>query len=349
VQANADSSYSTVSKVLRKKDIYMGKIKPKETPRSPPTKRSKVRLPDIEKTLSVWATKEQRKGASITDDAIREQAYYFASVPGPENSASNPVNNPGWLEKFKQKHHINIKGGVIKPQPKDSVADPENGHGRHSPSTAGISPTSPSDEMASSSSPDMKFPTMDSTMTNDNNNNNKDIKPSTLTSTRRRKSPPSLNTAFTDLGLASTCFTPSNNNILSPTSPFFSPDSQVSQPLHSPLSVQNFSALDHFMASSASSSPIHSPPAVPSYVHNDDDDNHDDDTTTSGKLDMIDESMEDVKVLDLKVEQQGASKEEAREALSVVLAFFEGQASGCLEAQEWLLLGRLVEKLKGVE
>ncbi|KAG9672048.1 hypothetical protein KCU87_g6043, partial [Aureobasidium melanogenum] len=183
---------STVSKVLRKKEQYLNHAQPKETPRSPPNKRPKARLPDIEKTLSAWVIKEQKKGSPITDEAIREQAYYFASIPGPENPALNPVNNPGWLEKFKQKHRIDSRGTKDQEIRKDSVADSDNTHNTQSP-------TSPSDDTLSSSSPETIFPTLDSTISGD-------AKPVLLRNNKRRKSPPCIDTAFTNLGSTFTYF-----------------------------------------------------------------------------------------------------------------------------------------------
>ncbi|KAI5205830.1 hypothetical protein E4T39_02953 [Aureobasidium subglaciale] len=311
---------STVSKVLRKKEIYLNSSQPKETPRSPPSKRTKARLPDIEKTLSAWIIKEQKKGSPISDEAIREQAYYFASIPGPENPALNPVNNPGWLEKFKQKHYVDWARLNSKEVRKDSVADSDN-------TTHGNSPPSPLGETLSSSSPETVYPAMDSTMA-------EDMIPST---NKRRKSPPSIDTAFTDIGSTSTCFTP---QLLSPTSPFFSSSSQISGPLHSPLLQQNFPALDHFMSDSPSASDALSP-SHPFLSPLSDD---------KERLGSIDEFMEDV---DVKTIDPGTllgakkvpTEQEARDALAVVVEYFEGQPSGCLDFQESMLLGRLEEKL----
>ncbi|CAD0113806.1 unnamed protein product, partial [Aureobasidium uvarum] len=327
----------TVSKVLRKKEQYLNRAQPKETPRSPPSKRPKARLPDIEKTLSAWVIKEQKRGSPITDDAIREQAYYFASIPGPENPALNPVNNPGWLEKFKQKHHINSRGIKNEEIRKDSVADSDNAH-------TNPSPNSPSDETLSSSSPETIFPALD-------NATSEDVRP-TL-SNKRRKSPPSIDTAFTDLGSVSTCFTP---QMLSPTSPFFSPASQISSgPLHSPFLQQNFRAMDTFMADSPPSesalSPSHTHPFLSSLPRL---------AEEKDRLGSIDECMEDTSLLAEEVQQDAKTinpdalnteskrmptEEEARSALGVVVEFFEGQPKGCLEVSEAMLLGRLKEKL----
>jgi hypothetical protein len=331
---------STVSKVLRKKEQYLNHTQPKETPRSPPNKRTKARLPDIEKTLSAWVLKEQKKGSFITDDAIREQAYYFASIPGPDTQTANPVNNPGWLEKFKQKHNINGLGSNnIR---KDSVAtDCDN-----------KTPTSPSDETLSSSSPETVFPAnLDSSL---------DAKPVLSHSNKRRKSPPSIDTALTSLGSGSACFSP---QLLSPTSPFFSSSSQISSTggLHSPFLTQNFRALDTFM--------VDSPPEG--------DEPHvffeGTMAETKERLGSIDECMEDISILhgvedatveqDMKTVDPGAlglgvsvggdskntktkvTEEEARKALSVLVEFFEDQPRGSLDVAEGMLLGRLKGKL----
>ncbi|KAK6005975.1 hypothetical protein QM012_006385 [Aureobasidium pullulans] len=338
---------STVSKVLRKKEQYLNHARPKEIPRSPPNKRPKARLPDIEKTLSAWVIKEQKKGSPITDDAIREQAYYFASIPGPEQPALNPVDSPGWLEKFKQKHRINSRGTKDRGTRKDSVADSDNAHNNQSP-------TSPSDETLSSSSPDTIFPALDGTV-------NGDIKPSL--SNKRRKSPPSIDTAFTDLGSTSTCFTP---QLMSPTSPFFSPASQISSAgaLHSPFLAQNFRAMDTFMADSPPS--LSEQPLSPSHNHHSFLSGLSSITDDKERLGSIDECMEDISLLacndgdadkqeDIKTINPDAlkneennkqpTKQEAREALAVVAQFFETQPKGTLEVQEGMLLGILQQKL----
>lgn len=352
ITVSTDHCESTVSKVLRKKDQYLNHARPKETPRSPRSKRPKARLPDIEKTLSAWVIKEQKKGSPITDDAIREQACYFASIPGPENPALNPVNNPGWLEKFKQKHRINSRGTRDQEIRKDSVADSDNAHNIQSP-------TSPSDETLSSSSPETVFPALDGTISGDAN------KPAPPPSSKRRKSPPCIDTAFTDLGSTSTCFTP---QLLSPTSPFFSPASQISSStggaLHSPFLAQNFRAtMDTFMADSPPSTEQPLSPSHHTFLSSITDDKE--------RLGSIDECMEDVSLLPLsspshqqqqqqqqqdiktinpdalKTEEKKKTptKQEAREALAVVAQFFESQPKGSLELQEGMLLGILQQKL----
>lgn len=249
------------------------------------------------------------------------------------------MNNPGWLEKFKQKHRINSRGTKDQEIRKDSVADSDNAHNI-------LSPASPSDETLSSSSPETIFPALDGTISGD-------AKPSLRN--KRRKSPPSIDTAFTDLGSTSTCFTP---QLLSPTSPFFSPASQISSngALHSPFLAQNFRAMDTFMTDSPPSTEQPLSPSHHAFLSSITDDKE--------RLGSIDECMEDISLLPLSPSQQQQedittinpdalkteenkkpTKQEAREALAVVAQFFEGQPKGSLEVQEGMLLGILQQKL----
>ncbi|KAI9931863.1 hypothetical protein ASPWEDRAFT_169297 [Aspergillus wentii DTO 134E9] len=92
---------STVSKVLRQKEKYLN---PDDGSRSP-IKRSKGRVPDIEKALSNWARNYQRQGYPLNDEMIREKALFFASTCGcPEGKEK--VLSRSWLEKFKQKNSL---------------------------------------------------------------------------------------------------------------------------------------------------------------------------------------------------------------------------------------------------
>ncbi|KAJ5678202.1 uncharacterized protein N7477_003835 [Penicillium maclennaniae] len=92
---------STVSKVLRQKEKYLN---PDDGGRSP-IKRTKGRVPDIEKALVNWARNYQRLGQPLNDEMIREKALFFASNCGcPEGKEK--VLTASWLEKFKQKNGL---------------------------------------------------------------------------------------------------------------------------------------------------------------------------------------------------------------------------------------------------
>ena len=67
---------STVSKVLRQKEKYLSM----DDGNRSPIKRSKGRVPDIEKALSNWARNYQRAGHPLTDAMIREKAHFFATT-----------------------------------------------------------------------------------------------------------------------------------------------------------------------------------------------------------------------------------------------------------------------------
>lgn len=136
--AVADRWYSTVSKVLRQKEKYLF---PEDDARSP-IKRTKGKFPDIERALSNWAKKHQRQGLPLNDDIIREKARFFATTVGSTECHAN-VNNLGWLEKFKQKNQL--LGAKSR---KDSEVNepeigllPESKSGSETPN--GISPISP--------------------------------------------------------------------------------------------------------------------------------------------------------------------------------------------------------------
>ncbi|ROV88253.1 hypothetical protein VSDG_09050 [Cytospora chrysosperma] len=90
---------STVSKVLSRKDKWLN---PEDRSNSP-VKKTKGKIPDIDKTLANWLRNEQHKGRHVTDAEIQEQARMYAR---PFREAETKINNPSWLEKFKQKHSI---------------------------------------------------------------------------------------------------------------------------------------------------------------------------------------------------------------------------------------------------
>ncbi|KAL5427073.1 hypothetical protein PMIN04_001584 [Paraphaeosphaeria minitans] len=127
---------STVSKVLRQKEKYLYQD---DGSRSP-LKRSKGKFPDIERALANWARNHQRQGLPLTDTIIREKAKFFATTVG-NNDSHLKASSTSWLEKFKQKN--NLLGSKSR---KGSIAEESEGSNPpsnvHTP--GGISPTSPS-------------------------------------------------------------------------------------------------------------------------------------------------------------------------------------------------------------
>ncbi|KAL8846635.1 MAG: hypothetical protein Q9221_008294 [Calogaya cf. arnoldii] len=92
---------STVSKVLSLKEKY---LHPDDGSRSP-AKRSKGKFPKIERAMSNWAKNHQRQGLPLSDESIRDKAWMFAITVGSPDCVSK-VNNPNWLEEFKQKNGL---------------------------------------------------------------------------------------------------------------------------------------------------------------------------------------------------------------------------------------------------
>lgn len=194
---------STVSKVLRQKEKYLFQD---DGSRSP-AKRPKGRSPDIERTLAVWAKNQEKKGNPLTDELIKQQARAFmATTTNPDDSV---VLSSSWIEKFKLKN--NLMGARSR---KASLAtdDLEAGSGVQSSSH------SPSGGLGSPSPVELR-----SVQSNDSLKNES---PDDYIGFGARHGPfhsqsaNSLHSAFTDTAPSS--FSPAP---LSPTSPFFTPDS----------------------------------------------------------------------------------------------------------------------------
>lgn len=140
-----DFLHSTVSKVLRQKEKYLF---PHDGSQSP-AKKSKGKFPDIERALANWARNESRRYA-LTDSMIREKARFFAATVG-NNESQSKLNSTTWLERFKQKN--NLVGGRLKKSPTESrpifsedgitVVDSSTTSASHT--SAEMSPMSPDD------------------------------------------------------------------------------------------------------------------------------------------------------------------------------------------------------------
>lgn len=132
-----------MSKVLRQKDKYLF---PEDGSRSP-IKRSKGKFPDIERALSNWAKNHQRQGLFLNDGVIREKARFFASTVG-NNDSHVKVNSTSWLEKFKQKN--GLMGAKSRRASEANDSDPADSQsGSQTPN--GISPISPTTLVSPSS------------------------------------------------------------------------------------------------------------------------------------------------------------------------------------------------------
>lgn len=137
VEQCVNSPSSTVSKVLRQKEKYLYQD---DGSRSP-IKRSKGKFPDIERALANWARNHQRQGLPLSDAIIREKARFFATTVGNSDSTVK-TNSTSWLEKFKQKNNLmgaKSRKGSIAEESEGTSNPPSNVH-----TPGGISPSSPS-------------------------------------------------------------------------------------------------------------------------------------------------------------------------------------------------------------
>jgi Tc5 transposase-like DNA-binding protein len=142
-----------VSKVLRRKETFLHKTDDRS---QSPIKRSKGKLPDIDKAMSIWVRKQQQIGVEISDEELLHQARHFAVNTGGGDDSLLKVLNRTWVDKFKQKNGVgmprllrrasetSIPTGHVK---MSTASSPALGHGV-------ISPTSPAgDATATAASP----------------------------------------------------------------------------------------------------------------------------------------------------------------------------------------------------
>ncbi|KAH7555429.1 hypothetical protein BM1_07052 [Bipolaris maydis] len=359
---------STVSKVLRQKEKYLYQD---DGSRSP-IKRSKGKFPDIERALSNWARNHQRQGLPLSDAIIRDKARFFAQTVG--NSDSHlKANSTSWLEKFKQKNHLmgaKSRKGSIAEESEGTSNPPSNAH-----TPSAISPTSPGG--VSPATTTMK--------TKKSEENLKTESPDTYDFGNHRRpfhsqSSTSLSSVFTDNAPSTFSGGPTSPTSLS--SPFFTPDSACGQnnpfmPNRQPANGQpgsgNFQrprsqtfpmlvGVEQYMSPPGSSDAL-----TPKYVSSGTLDSPMADMP--GTLPAIDESMSlsptqmpnsmqppplpatsgqaDDKCSCTDSSLMTPSQEEAARALELVMSFFQSQNAGfVVEPQEYVTIGKLMEKLR---
>ncbi|KAI9806364.1 MAG: hypothetical protein M1825_006479 [Sarcosagium campestre] len=354
---------STVSKVLRQKEKYLF---PDDGSRSP-IKRAKGKFPDIERALANWARNTQRTGLPVSDSMIKEKARFFATTVGNSDSHAK-INSGTWLEKFKQKN--NLAGAKSSKKSREATeaeggAIAETSSASHTPS--GISPTSPggvlspSPMSATKSQDGLKTESPDSYM---------DFSGFKLSNSH---SATSLSSVFTDTAPSSYSADPH-----SPPSPFFTPDSAGG---HNPFlqaqqgrmcspngsygrpRSQTFPLLA--VDPAYISPPQSSEPPTPKYV----------DQTTAG-VSGQDSAMAEMppplrmgemlspassvapasnghkasspasSMLPPPAVSHSPTQDDARRALELVMTFFQRQPSGLVDPQEYMTIGKLMEKLR---
>ena len=310
--------------------------------------------------MSNWARNQQRSGLPLTDNIIREKARFFAKTVGSSDCHAK-VNSDNWLEKFKQKNHLM----GAKPR-KPSDAQPELGLDTAPTPTSqtsnGISPISPAGGL-SSASPISPVRSRDNLKTESPDSYGEF---SGLYKHDHSQSATSLASGITDV-TAPSSFSPQ-----SPTSPFFSSDANsnsctsgnaVLASSNPGTHVRSYPMIDtdtvfsvETMPSSALETPNdeypsrtlsvsselnHAPSQPPSNGH----------SPVQGSPAIMAPPPNPLTVSSTNNSTVSSpigppSQDEARRALELVMNFFQNQPSGVVDAQEYITMGKLMEKLK---
>lgn len=351
--------------MLRQKEKYLYQ----EDGSRSPIKRSKNKNPDIERALSNWIKNHQRQGLPVTDAIIKDKARFFANTVG--NSDSHlKANSPSWLQKFKQKNNLmgaRSRKSSIAAEPEETSNPPSNAQtpGAISPISDDVSPT-----IAMTTKKSKENIKAESQDTFD------------FGSPRRpfhSQSSASLSSAYTDAANSTFSAGPTSPGSLS--SPFFTPDSACGpnpfgssrQPASGPpgsnsfqrprsqtfpmlLGVEQLSSpgsLDAFTTKYVGASGLDSPMeelASPLSVI---------DERLSLSPSQVTHSMQppplpatastpnEEKALSAVSSPITPSQEEAAHALQLVMNFFQSQNAGfAVEPQEYVTIGKLMEKLR---
>ncbi|KAI9812146.1 MAG: hypothetical protein M1827_004812 [Pycnora praestabilis] len=356
---------STVSKVLRQKEKYLF---PDDGSRSP-IKRSKGKFPDIERALSNWARNYSKQGLPLTDGMIKEKARFFATTVG--NSESHlKVNSTSWLEKFKQKNNIGDRRSRKNSEANDSdgALNPDSNAASTAQTPNGLSPIStngipsPVPMSSAKSENSMKTESPDDYIDFSNAYRHSHSQSTT-----------SLSSVFTDTAPSSFSAGPT-----SPTSPFFSPDGpspfMPSQQSRLPPLSNNYSRPRSQTFPMLGVDPVYispppsSEPLTPKYLHHP--------TASPVPLESplsemppplsVDETLQSPHYSHSNSNSSPASmqpppnprsnsasslpgsptQDDARRALEVVMTFFQHQPTGLVDPQEFMTIGKLMEKLR---
>ena len=321
---------STVSKVLRHKDKYLNR----EDGTQSPVKKAKGKFPDIERALANWARNHQKSGLPLTDNIIRDKARFFASTVGSTDCTAK-VNSATWLEKFKQKNHL--MGNKARKGSDASDIAYDNAHSSGNGTPNGLSPISPAGYIPSTLSHAQSSEKLKSDSSPDSY---ADF--SGLYKHSQAQSATSLASGYTD-ATAPSSFSPQ-----SPSSPFFIPEMSKMNPLatHTPVSTESV-----FPPVSAD---VYNPPVI---------------LPITG---LHSPGLRNGTMISCEVPQSSAStvhssnqnspstlfaisnglsgptpsQDDARKALEVVMDFFQHQPTGIVDAQEFITMSRIMEKLK---
>ncbi|KAK3357433.1 hypothetical protein B0T25DRAFT_604288 [Lasiosphaeria hispida] len=358
---------STVSKVLRHKEKYLGQ----EDRSSSPIKRTKGKGVDIEKALTNYLRNAQKTGIAVTGDDLKEKARLFSLGSAADNYGK--TNSSAWLDKFMLKHGIG-QGKLMRRASETNIPDSARGSPSltaSQPSSA-ISPASPSGHLSPSP---LSANRSDEEKESINNFMDFTSGPGAYKHSNSQ-STTSLSSAFTDTAASSF-----SGSALSPTASFnFSPDPNVGAFLSADQSrhishpggpgsnfqrprSQTFPTLDleymnqpqstepltpkYHISSTAPSSALESPSNEVNGPHF-----NLDHAVTSPQLrhsnsngSLAGRSSTTPAASAVGSSPNSPTQEDARRAADTLLSFIQN-ASGFVDHQEYLTVVRLTEKLR---
>jgi hypothetical protein len=366
-----------VSKVLRNKEKYLYQD---DGSRSP-VRKAKGKFPDIERALSNWAKNHQKQGLPMSDALIKEKLRFFSmSVGSPDSHLK--ASNSSWLEKFKQKNNLMGSKSRKNSVAEESEGPSLPGSGTQTPN---ISPTSPPPDGKEPSPSAMSFTKSDEQLKMESPPDSYSEFSPHHGGPYRTMSNASLASAFGDASSSfspgptsppSPFFTQDSASPYMPQSRMPSvsaasyqrprsqtfpmlgiePGSYVSPPSSEPLTPKYVSSttlespLSEMPPSLGSVEELHEPSSTmqppPPKVSN---------GTTHGLplQTLITQSQGHQHSSPItpssaisSMSQANPSLEDTRRALEVVMTFFQGQQPGFVDPQEYVMMGKLMEKLK---
>ena len=333
-------------------------------------KKSKGKFPDIERALANWARNESRRYA-LTDSMIREKARFFAATVG-NNESQSKLNSTSWLERFKQKN--NLGGRRLKKSPTDSRPNfSEDGITVVDSSTTSTSHTSA--EMSPMSPEDISPTTTDSSHGTARHGTTDGFFDFAGTGYRHThsQSTASLNTGYSGMSIAPLLVSsPTSPQVTDAAASPFSPDGGARlPPLESNFSrprsqtVPNLNLEPGVMHKTDPSDEITPKISDPSTMSNMLESPREEKLTISNPFDAMkrtnsfpgpqknrDTSMQPPPVPKSETASPIASpvvsptQQEARRALEVVMTFFQSQPMGVVEPNEYMTMGKLMQKLE---
>jgi hypothetical protein len=327
--------------------------------------------------LANWAKNHQRQGLPLSDHLIKEKARFFATTVGSSESHAK-VNSNSWLEKFKQKNHLM----GAKPRKEADTKDKDGGGTKSERSDIqtpnGISPISPTELSPSPTSPshsrdELKVGSPDSYSDYKHGHSQSATSlascftdataPSSFGGPQSPTSPifsPDIANGASSYMQATQQRSVSSGNVgtsshtNSQAFPMLGVESDYAASIENPTPRQmegmmSNSTLDRPLdeyterSFSISSQDIHHLSQTGSKAH----------SPMPGNSPSVMAPPPNPLLTSVSVTSSAApspisppSQEEARRALALVMTFFQSQPSGVVDPQEYITMGKLMEKLK---